>query len=211
MLGSSGYVALVDTLIAKTRAWEEDRGISFIYDGVPLLAMLDEYTMLRHEREEEKRRFRVNCFKPLDTNLFVYVLLLVWCRLNRTWARRIALICICEITLTGLLWWTLQDQKKFHEQQSTDQETITNPRPNPSPARPVGTKKAVGPRANGGTNGTPSSRRLSLNQNGSRSMNKDGRRDSMRPMTPVKYDAISKEDSASHISVTEPVSSSPWE
>lgn len=68
MLGSSwwlGYVALVDTLIAKTRTWEEDRGISFIYDGVPLLAMLDEYTMLRHEREEEKRRSRVNCFKPL--------------------------------------------------------------------------------------------------------------------------------------------------
>ncbi|KAG7015538.1 65-kDa microtubule-associated protein 1 [Cucurbita argyrosperma subsp. argyrosperma] len=149
--------ALVDTLIAKTRAWEEDRGISFIYDGVPLLAMLDEYTMLRHEREEEKRRSR--------------------------------------------------DQKKFHEQQSTDQETITNPRP--SPVRPVGTKKAAGPRANGAANGTPSSRRLSLNQNGSRSMNKDGRRDSMRPMTPVKYDAISKEDSASHFSGTEPVSSSP--
>ncbi|XP_023553334.1 65-kDa microtubule-associated protein 1-like [Cucurbita pepo subsp. pepo] len=148
--------ALVDTLIAKTRAWEEDRGISFIYDGVPLLAMLDEYTMLRHEREEEKRRSR--------------------------------------------------DQKKFHEQQSTDQETITNPRP--SPVRPVGTKKAAGPRANGAANGTPSSRRLSLNQNGSRSMNKDGRRDSMRPMTPVKYDAISKEDSASHFSGTEPVSSS---
>jgi len=54
-------------LIAKTRAWEEDRGISFIYDGVPLLAMLDEYTMLRHEREEEKRRSRVNCFIPFDT------------------------------------------------------------------------------------------------------------------------------------------------
>ncbi|XP_023005347.1 65-kDa microtubule-associated protein 1-like [Cucurbita maxima] len=151
--------ALVDTLIAKTRAWEEDRGISFIYDGVPLLAMLDEYTMLRHEREEEKRRFR--------------------------------------------------DHKKFHEQQSTDQESITNSRP--SPARPIGTKKAAGPRANGAVNGTPSSRRLSLNQNGSRSMNKDGKRDGMRPMTPVKYDAISKEDSGSgsHVSGTEPVSSSP--
>lgn len=58
-------------LIAKTRAWEEDRGISFIYDGVPLLAMLDEYTMLRHEREEEKRRMRVSCFEPLDSLLLV--------------------------------------------------------------------------------------------------------------------------------------------
>ncbi|CAN6560585.1 unnamed protein product [Malus baccata var. baccata] len=53
--------ALVDTLVAKTRGWEEDRGISFTYDGVPLLAMLDEYAMLRQEREEEKRRMRV-CF-----------------------------------------------------------------------------------------------------------------------------------------------------
>ncbi|XP_073010032.1 65-kDa microtubule-associated protein 1-like [Typha latifolia] len=50
--------ALVDTLVAKTRAWEEDRDLSFMYDGVPLLAMLDEYAMLRHEREEEKRRMR---------------------------------------------------------------------------------------------------------------------------------------------------------
>ncbi|KAF3331326.1 microtubule-associated protein 1-like protein [Carex littledalei] len=50
--------ALVDTLVAKTRAWEEDRGSSFMYDGVPLLAMLDEYLMLRLEREEEKRRLR---------------------------------------------------------------------------------------------------------------------------------------------------------
>ncbi|WZY69694.1 hypothetical protein YC2023_001934 [Brassica napus] len=48
--------AMVDTLVAKTRAWEEDKSMSFEYDGVPLLAMLDEYTILRQEREEEKRR-----------------------------------------------------------------------------------------------------------------------------------------------------------
>ncbi|MBA0550223.1 hypothetical protein Goshw_014412, partial [Gossypium schwendimanii] len=116
---------MVDTLVAKTRAWEEDRGISFSYDGVPLLAMLDEYAMLRQEREEEKRRLR--------------------------------------------------DQKKYGEQQNTEQEAIFSSKP--SPARPSGTKKVVGPRANGGTNGTPS-RRLSLNatQNGSRSATKDGKR-----------------------------------
>jgi protein regulator of cytokinesis 1 len=51
---------LVDTLVAKTRAWEETHDMSFTYDGVPLLAMLDEYAMLRHEREEEKRRMRVS-------------------------------------------------------------------------------------------------------------------------------------------------------
>ncbi|KAG6634669.1 65-kDa microtubule-associated protein 1-like isoform X1 [Carya illinoinensis] len=141
--------ALVDTLVAKTRAWEDDRGISFTYDGVPLLAMLDEYAMLRHEREEEKRRLR--------------------------------------------------DQKKFHEQQST-----------PSPARPVGTKKVVGPRTNGGANGTPT-RRLSLNahQNGARSMTKDGKRDNNRPVAPVNYVAISKDDAASHVSGTEPDPASP--
>ncbi|KAG2319294.1 hypothetical protein Bca52824_012507 [Brassica carinata] len=54
----SKITAMVDTLVAKTRAWEEDNSMSFQYDGVPLLAMLDEYTMLRQEREEEKRRLK---------------------------------------------------------------------------------------------------------------------------------------------------------
>lgn len=147
---------MVDSLVAKTRAWEEDHGMSFTYDGVPLLAMLDEYTMLRHEREEEKRRLR--------------------------------------------------DQKKYHEQQSTEQEAIFGSKP--SPARPVGTKKVVGPRANGGANGTPS-RRLSLNpQNGSRSNSKDAKRDA-RLSAPANYVAMTKEDSASHVSGTEPVPPSP--
>lgn len=148
--------ALVESLVAKTRAWEEDHGMSFTYDGVPLLAMLDEYTMLRHEREEEKRRMR--------------------------------------------------DQKKFHEQQSTDQEAIFGARP--SPARPVGTKKVVGPRANGGANGTPS-RRLSLNpQNGSKSNSKDAKRDA-RLSAPANYVAMTKEDAASHVSGPELVPPSP--
>ncbi|KAG5090948.1 hypothetical protein JHK82_049726 [Glycine max] len=30
----------------------------YTYDGVPLFAMLDEYAMLMHEREEKKRRMR---------------------------------------------------------------------------------------------------------------------------------------------------------
>ncbi|KAG7957729.1 hypothetical protein I3843_11G189900 [Carya illinoinensis] len=150
--------SLVDTLVAKTRAWEEERGISFTYDGVPLLAMLDEYAMLRHEREEEKRRLR--------------------------------------------------DQKKFHEQQNTEQEAVFGSRP--SPARPVGTKKVVGPRANGGANGTPS-RRLSLNanQNGARSATRDGKRDNTRPAAPVNYVAISKDDAASHVSGTDLTPASP--
>ncbi|GAB4846090.1 hypothetical protein Ancab_025087 [Ancistrocladus abbreviatus] len=147
--------AMVDTLVAKTHAWEEDRGLTFAYDGVPLLAMLDEYAMLRHEREEEKRRLR----------------------------------------------------KKFHEQVNTEQETVFGSRP--SPARPLSTKKVVGPRANGGTNGTPS-RRLSLNaqQNGSRSTTKDGKRDN-RPVAPVNYVVIPKDDAVSHVSGAEPIPSTP--
>ncbi|KAF8414180.1 hypothetical protein HHK36_002179 [Tetracentron sinense] len=152
--------ALVDTLVAKTRTWEEDRSTSFTYDGVPLLAMLDEYAMLRHDREEEKRRMR--------------------------------------------------DQKRFHEQLNTEQEAMFGSRPSPSPSRPLGPKKVVGLRANGGANGTPN-RRLSLNahQNGVRSATKDGRRDSIRPAAPVNYVAISKEDAVSYVSGNDPIPASP--
>ncbi|XP_077215338.1 microtubule-associated proteins 65-1 [Tasmannia lanceolata] len=154
--------ALVDTLVAKIRAWEEERGFSFAYDGVPLLEMLDEYAMLRQDREEAKRRMR--------------------------------------------------DQKRFHEQLNTEQETLFGSRP--SPNRPLGPKKVVGPRANGSaTNGTPN-RRLSLNThqssgNGVRSTNKDGKSDKNRPVAPVNYVAIAKEDAASHVSGSEPFPPSP--
>ncbi|GAB2284717.1 hypothetical protein Dimus_019170 [Dionaea muscipula] len=149
--------AMVDTLVGKTRVWEEERGLTFAYDGVPLLAMLDEYAMLRHEREEEKKRQR--------------------------------------------------DQKKFHEQINTEQEAVFGSRP--TPARPPGTKKVVGPRGanGGGANGTPG-RRLSLSANGNRSINKDGKRDA-RPVAPVNYVAISKEDVASYVSGSDPVPSTP--
>ncbi|XP_006656241.1 65-kDa microtubule-associated protein 1 [Oryza brachyantha] len=50
--------AIVDTLMTKTRAWEQEHGTPFNYDGVHLLAMLDEYKILRQEKEEEKRRMR---------------------------------------------------------------------------------------------------------------------------------------------------------
>lgn len=50
--------ALVDSLTQKTRAWEEERNAPFKFDGVRLLAMLNEYNHLREEKEEEKRRLR---------------------------------------------------------------------------------------------------------------------------------------------------------
>ena len=75
-------LALVETLVAKTRAWEESRGLSFMYDGVPLLAMLDEYVMLREEREEDKKRMKVWSthslnWKPMVVELSVELYLIL--------------------------------------------------------------------------------------------------------------------------------------
>ncbi|WOK99958.1 65-kDa microtubule-associated protein 1 [Canna indica] len=148
--------ALVDMLVAKTRAWEENHDMSFMYDGVSLLAMLDEYNMLRQDREEEKRRQR--------------------------------------------------DQKRFHEQLTTEQEAIFGSRP--SPVRSLVPKKVISPRSNGNTqNGNPS-RRLSLNS-GPRSASRDGKRDSGRPAAPVNYVSIAKEDATSPVMVNDQVASSP--
>ncbi|KAJ3679049.1 hypothetical protein LUZ60_017060 [Juncus effusus] len=134
--------ALMETLMAKTRAWEEERGMTFAYDGFPLLAKLNEYNLLRIEREEEKRRLR--------------------------------------------------DQKKYQDQMAAA-----------SPMRPPSSKKAVGTRANGGATGvnTPN-RRLSMHQNSaSRTVSRDGR---ARPVAPLNYVAIQKDDVASHLSVNTP-------
>ncbi|XP_044505219.1 65-kDa microtubule-associated protein 3 [Mangifera indica] len=49
---------MVEALAAKTLAWEKDRGVQFLYDGVRLLSMLEEYTILRQEKEQERRRQR---------------------------------------------------------------------------------------------------------------------------------------------------------
>ncbi|KAJ7975576.1 65-kDa microtubule-associated-like protein [Quillaja saponaria] len=50
--------AMLDALASKTKAWEKDREIEFTYDGIPLLSMLEEYTILRQQKEEERRRQR---------------------------------------------------------------------------------------------------------------------------------------------------------
>ncbi|CAL2230750.1 unnamed protein product [Prunus armeniaca] len=50
--------ALVDLLIANTKSWEDERKKTFLYDEVPLLAMLEEYNVLRQEKEEDKQRQR---------------------------------------------------------------------------------------------------------------------------------------------------------
>ncbi|MCL7051122.1 hypothetical protein MKW94_021729 [Papaver nudicaule] len=50
--------ALVESLIAKTKSWEDEREKVFLFDEIPLLAILEEYNTSRQEKEEEKQRQR---------------------------------------------------------------------------------------------------------------------------------------------------------
>ncbi|KAK1698956.1 hypothetical protein QYE76_015653 [Lolium multiflorum] len=49
---------IVDALTNKITAWEKERGTEFIYDGVRLLSMVEEYMVVREEKEQEKKRQR---------------------------------------------------------------------------------------------------------------------------------------------------------
>ncbi|XP_047333091.1 65-kDa microtubule-associated protein 8 [Impatiens glandulifera] len=48
--------SLVESLIEKTKYWEEERNEVFLYDEVPLLEMLEEYNLTRYEKEEEMQK-----------------------------------------------------------------------------------------------------------------------------------------------------------
>ncbi|KAG8391074.1 hypothetical protein BUALT_Bualt01G0150000 [Buddleja alternifolia] len=50
--------SLVESLTAKVKAWELDKGMPFLYNKAPLLRTLEEFTISRLEKEEEKRRSR---------------------------------------------------------------------------------------------------------------------------------------------------------
>nr|GMD52040.1 65-kDa microtubule-associated protein 3-like [Ipomoea batatas] len=49
---------MVEALASKTKSWENERGIDFLYDGIRLLSMLEEYNILRQEKEQERKRQR---------------------------------------------------------------------------------------------------------------------------------------------------------
>ncbi|KAG8074198.1 hypothetical protein GUJ93_ZPchr0006g42005 [Zizania palustris] len=49
---------MMDNLIAKTFAWEDERNIPFLYDGARLVAILEEQKLRRAQKEEDKRRYR---------------------------------------------------------------------------------------------------------------------------------------------------------
>ncbi|KAL1346569.1 hypothetical protein HN51_020196 [Arachis hypogaea] len=50
--------SLVESLTAKIKTWEADKGIPFLYEQEPLLHSLCEYNVQRQLREEEKRKIR---------------------------------------------------------------------------------------------------------------------------------------------------------
>ncbi|KAJ9135666.1 hypothetical protein P3X46_032820 [Hevea brasiliensis] len=50
--------AMVNNLINKTLAWEDEKKTSFLYDGVRLVSILQDYKLARQQREEEKKRCR---------------------------------------------------------------------------------------------------------------------------------------------------------
>ncbi|XP_041021660.1 65-kDa microtubule-associated protein 3-like isoform X3 [Juglans microcarpa x Juglans regia] len=48
--------AMVEVLTSKTKAWEEQRGNKFLYDGGRLLSMLEQHSILRQEKEQDMQR-----------------------------------------------------------------------------------------------------------------------------------------------------------
>ncbi|PKA62770.1 65-kDa microtubule-associated protein 6 [Apostasia shenzhenica] len=57
-LAATKIPAIVDNLMNKTLSWEDERNKPFLYDGVRLVTLLEEYKLAREQREEEKKRFR---------------------------------------------------------------------------------------------------------------------------------------------------------
>ncbi|KAA3483450.1 65-kDa microtubule-associated protein 6 isoform X1 [Gossypium australe] len=52
------FAAIVDNLINRTLAWEEEKRALFLYDGERLVSILEDYKLTRKQREEEKKRCR---------------------------------------------------------------------------------------------------------------------------------------------------------
>ncbi|XP_020219857.1 65-kDa microtubule-associated protein 3 [Cajanus cajan] len=49
---------MVEAIILKVKAWEEEREVEFLYDRSRLLSMLEDYSTLRQEKENERQRQR---------------------------------------------------------------------------------------------------------------------------------------------------------
>ncbi|PKU74695.1 65-kDa microtubule-associated protein 6 [Dendrobium catenatum] len=60
--------AIVDNLILKTFAWEDQKNMPFLYDGVRLISILEEYRLTRKQKEAAKRQYkdRKKLYGPLE-------------------------------------------------------------------------------------------------------------------------------------------------
>eukprot|EP00249_Psilotum_nudum_P011265 c23068_g1_i2 orf=601-1185(-) len=109
---------------------------------VPLLSTLEEYSLLRLEKEKQKRRQRVLYLSPAT--------------LNR---RLLAVFSLPEACLLNTIM--LQDQRRLHGQLVNEQETLFGTKPSPN-SRTPSSKKSSASKSHGTTANTPTSRRLSL-------------------------------------------------
>ncbi|XP_075477724.1 65-kDa microtubule-associated protein 3-like [Primulina tabacum] len=49
---------MVETLKSKAKAWEMERGTEFLYDGVGLMSIIEQYCDIKHLKEQERQRQR---------------------------------------------------------------------------------------------------------------------------------------------------------
>ncbi|CAH9123850.1 unnamed protein product [Cuscuta epithymum] len=49
---------MLEALASKAKSWERERGNAFLYDGVSLLSMLEQYGLVKEEKELERQRQR---------------------------------------------------------------------------------------------------------------------------------------------------------
>ncbi|KAL6528940.1 hypothetical protein OROMI_028826 [Orobanche minor] len=56
--------SMVWNLTAKVKAWEVDKGISFLYEKVPLLDSLDDYNVHRKQKSRLKNKALYSIFFP---------------------------------------------------------------------------------------------------------------------------------------------------
>ncbi|KAI3449137.1 hypothetical protein Pfo_005802 [Paulownia fortunei] len=50
--------AMVEALKSKAKTWEKERKMEFLYDGVGLISMVDQYCELKHFKEQERQKQR---------------------------------------------------------------------------------------------------------------------------------------------------------
>ncbi|CAI0381217.1 unnamed protein product [Linum tenue] len=133
---------LLGSLVSKTKSWEEERKKVFLYDDVPLMAMIEEYNMVRLEKEDEKRRQKFTSGNASSSRYF---------KSNDEIVHSLT-VCISALTLHEM---AQQETKKVQIQ--VEPEPPFTSRPSTSSRRPSNRS------LNGGLSyATPSNRKLSM-------------------------------------------------